>query len=384
MSENQIAIESTLNENRVFEPSAKFTEQAYIKGFAEYERIYEAAVADPESFWAAQAENLDWFKKWDTVLEWNEPHAKWFVGGKINASYNCLDRHLPTARKNKAAIIWEGEPGDVRTLTYQQLHTEVSKFANVLKKLGVETGDRVAIYMPLVPELAVAMLACARIGAPHTVIFGGFSPDAVRDRINDCGCKIVITADGGFRRGSEVVLKAAVDKAVVECPTVENVIVYQRTKSEINMQIGRDHWWHELMTIVDANCPAVELDSEHPLYILYTSGTTGKPKGILHTTGGYLTGTYITTKWIFDIKDTDTYWCTADIGWVTGHSYVVYGPLANGATVLMYEGAPNHPAPDRFWDIIERHRVNILYTAPTAIRAFIKWGEQWALKHDLS
>ena len=384
MAENQIAIESTLNENRVFEPSKDFVEQAHVKGFAEYERIYEAAAADPESFWAAQAENLDWFKKWDTVLEWNEPHARWFVGGKINASYNCLDRHLSTARKNKAAIIWEGEPGDVRTLTYQQLHTEVSKFANVLKKLGVETGDRVAIYMPLVPELAVAMLACSRIGAPHTVIFGGFSPDAVRDRINDCGCKVVVTADGGFRRGSEVILKAAVDKAVAECPTVENVIVYQRTKSEVNMQIGRDHWWHELMTIVDANCPAEELDSEHPLYILYTSGTTGKPKGILHTTGGYLTGTYITTKWIFDLKDTDTYWCTADIGWVTGHSYVVYGPLSNGATVLMYEGAPNHPAPDRFWDIIERHRVNILYTAPTAIRAFIKWGEQWALKHDLS
>ncbi len=386
MSEpNQIAIESTLHEDRLFPPPPDFAAQANFKGgFEEYERVYNKAAADPESFWAGIAEELHWFRKWDTILDWNEPHAKWFVGGKINVSYNCLDRHLETHRKNKAAIIWEGEPGDVRTLTFQQLHAEVSKFANVLKKLGLETGDRVALYMPLVPELAIAMLACARIGAPHTVIFGGFSADAVRDRINDCGCKLVVTADGGFRRGAEVVLKSAVDKALTECPSVENVVVYQRTKSEINMQIGRDHWWHELMAIVDANCPAEELDSEHPLYILYTSGTTGKPKGILHTTGGYLTQTYITTKWVFDIKDTDTYWCTADIGWVTGHSYVVYGPLANGATTFMYEGAPNFPNPDRFWDIIERHRVNIFYTAPTAIRAFIKWGEQWALKHDLS
>lgn len=385
MSENnQVAIESTLTENRVFEPNQKFADGAHIKGFAEYERIYAEADANPEEFWAKQAENLDWFQKWDTILDWQLPHAKWFVGGKLNASYNCLDRHLNSWRRNKAAIIWEGEPGDTRTLTYQQLHHEVCKFANVLKKMNVETGDRVALYMPLVPELAIAMLACARIGATHTVIFGGFSADAVRDRINDCQCKLVVTADGGFRRGSEIVLKTAVDNAVVECPTVENVIVYQRTKTEVHMQIGRDHWWHELMTIVDANCPAEKLDSEHPLFILYTSGTTGKPKGILHTTGGYMTGTYITTKWIFDIKDTDVYWCTADIGWVTGHSYVVYGPLANGATVLMYEGAPNSPDPGRFWDIIERHRVNILYTAPTAIRAFIKWGEQWALKHDLS
>ena len=384
MSENQIAIESTLVENRVFPAPAEFAANAHVKSFDEYEKLYQEAEQDTESFWAKQAENLDWFKKWDTVLEWNAPFAKWFVGGKINASYNCLDRHLTTWRKNKAAIIWEGEPGDVRTLTYQQLHIEVSKFANVLKKLGIETGDTIALYMPLVPELAVAMLACARIGATHTVIFGGFSADAIRDRVNDCGCKMVVTADGGFRRGSEVVLKTAVDKALSECPTVENVIVYQRTKTEISMQIGRDHWWHELMTIVDANCPAAELDSEHPLFVLYTSGSTGKPKGILHTTGGYLTGTFITSKLVFDLKDTDTYWCTADVGWITGHSYVVYGPLANGATVLMYEGAPNHPAPDRFWDIIERHKVNILYTAPTAIRAFIKWGEQWALKHDLS
>jgi acetyl-CoA synthetase len=384
MSEQNIAIESILHEDRVFSPPREFAQKAHVRSFEEYERMYAEAEADLEGFWASQAHNLHWFRHWDTILEWREPHAKWFVGGKINASYNCLDRHLSTWRRNKAAIIWEGEPGDQRTLTYQQLHAEVAKFANVLKKMGIKTGDRVALYMPLVPELAIAMLGCARIGATHTVIFGGFSADAVRDRINDCGCKLVVTADGGFRRGSEVVLKTAVDKAVRECPTVENVIVYQRTKSEIKMQVGRDHWWHEMMGIVDANCPAEELDSEHPLYILYTSGTTGKPKGILHTTGGYLTQVALTTKLVFDLKDEDVYWCTADIGWVTGHSYVVYGPLANGATVMMYEGAPNYPSPDRFWDIIERHRVNIFYTAPTAIRAFIKWGEQWALKHDLS
>jgi len=385
MSENtQIAIESTLQETRIFPPPPEFAQQAYIKSFAEYEEIYNKSAADPEAFWASVAENLHWFKKWDTVLKWNEPHAEWFVGGKINASYNCLDRHLETHRKNKAAIIWEGEPGEVRTLTYQQLHRQVSKFANVMKKSGVKTGDRVALYMPLVPELAIAMLACARIGATHTVIFGGFSADAIRDRVNDCECKLIVTADGGYRRGSEIKLKETVDKAVTECPGVENVIVYRRTGSKINMKIGRDYWWHELMETAGDDCPAEELDSEHPLFILYTSGTTGKPKGILHTTGGYLTGTFITSKWVLDLKDEDTYWCTADIGWVTGHSYVVYGPLANGATVFMYEGAPNHPEPDRFWRIVERHKINILYTAPTAIRAFIKWGEQHPLKHDLS
>ncbi len=378
------AIESTLRETRVFQPPAEFAADAHIKSFAEYEEIYNRAAENPEAFWASIAENLHWFKKWDTVLRWNEPHAEWFVGGKINAAYNCLDRHLETRCKNKAAIIWEGEPGEVRTLTYQQLHRQVSKFANVLKKVGVKTGDRVALYMPLVPELAIAMLACARIGAAHTVIFGGFSADAIRDRVNDGECKLIVTADGGYRRGAEIRLKDTVDKAVAETPTVENVIVFRRTASKIDMKIGRDYWWHELMETVSDDCPAEELDSEHPLFILYTSGTTGKPKGILHTTGGYLTGTYITTKWIFDLKDEDTYWCTADIGWVTGHSYVVYGPLANGATVFMYEGAPNHPAPDRFWRIIERHKINILYTAPTAIRAFIKWGEQYPLKHDLS
>jgi acetyl-CoA synthetase len=385
MSDNtQIAIESTQQETRIFPPPAEFAANAHIKSFEEYEQIYNRASENPEAFWAEAAENLHWFKKWDTILKWEEPHAEWFVGGRINASYNCLDRHLQTHRKNKAAIIWEGEPGEVRTLTYQQLHRQVSKFANVLKKTGVKTGDRVALYMPLVPELAIAMLACARIGAPHTVIFGGFSADAIRDRVNDCECKVIVTADGGFRRGAEIKLKETVDKAVTQTPSVENVIVFRRTDSKINMQIGRDYWWHELMETVTDVCPAEELESEHPLFILYTSGTTGKPKGILHTTGGYLTGTYITTKWVFDLKDEDTYWCTADIGWVTGHSYVVYGPLANGATVFMYEGAPNHPEPDRFWQIIERHKINIFYTAPTAIRAFIKWGEHYPLKHDLS
>ncbi len=385
MSENtQIAIESTLQETRIFPPPPEFSANAHIKSFAEYEQIYAQAAENPEEFWASAAENLHWFKKWDTVLKWTEPHAEWFVGGKINASYNCLDRHLENHRKNKAAIIWEGEPGETRTLTYQQLHRQVCKFANVLKKVGIKTGDRIALYMPLVPELAIAMLACARIGATHTVIFGGFSADAIRDRVNDGECKLIVTADGGFRRGAEIKLKETVDKAVEQTPSVENVIVYKRTGSNVAMKIGRDYWWHELMETVSDDCPAEELDSEHPLFILYTSGTTGKPKGILHTTGGYMTATYLTSKWIFDLRDEDTYWCTADIGWVTGHSYVVYGPMANGTTVFMYEGAPNHPEPDRFWRIIERHKINILYTAPTAIRAFIKWGEQYPLKHDLS
>jgi acetyl-CoA synthetase len=378
------SIESILHESRMFPPPKEFAESAYIKSFEEYEKIYNEAAKDPVAFWAKQAEALDWFQKWDTALEWNEPFAKWFVGGRLNISYNCLDRHLFSHRKDKTAIIWEGEPGEQRTLTYAELHAEVSKFANVLKKLGVKTGDRVALYMPLVPELAMAMLACARIGATHTVIFGGFSADAIRDRVNDGECKLIVTADGGYRRGGEIRLKEIVDRAAEQCPTVENVVVFRRTGSTIEMKGGRDHWWHELMESVDGNCPAEQLDSEHPLYILYTSGTTGKPKGILHTTGGYLTQVAYTTKIIFDLKDTDVYWCTADIGWVTGHSYVVYGPLANGATVMMYEGAPNYPDFDRFWDIIERHKVTIFYTAPTAIRAFIKWGEQYPAKHDLS
>ncbi len=377
-------IESVLQEERVFPPPPEFSAKAHIKSEAELDALRAEASADPEGFWARMAEELHWFKKWDTVLKWNPPHAEWFVGGKINISYNCLDRHLPTWRRNKAALIWEGEPGETRTFTYQQLHTEVCKFANVLKSRNVQRGDRVALYMPLIPELAIAMLACARIGATHSVVFGGFSSAALVDRINDASCKLVVTADGGWRRGNEVKLKAAVDEALKETPSVEGCIVVKRTGTQQHMQAGRDFWWHELMATVDANCDAEELDSEHPLYILYTSGTTGKPKGILHTTGGYLTQVHLTTKWVFDLKDEDIYWCTADIGWVTGHSYVVYGPLSNGATVVMYEGAPNFPEPDRFWSMIERHRVNVFYTAPTAIRAFIKWGEHWPLKYDLS
>ncbi len=384
MSPTTTNIESLQHEDRVFPPPPAFSERAHIKSMEELEALRTEASADPEAFWARMAEELHWFKRWDTVLKWEPPHAQWFVGGKINISYNCLDRHLQTWRRNKAALIWEGEPGDQRTLTYQQLHSEVCKFSNVLKRSGVAKGDRVALYMPLIPELAIAMLACARIGATHSVIFGGFSSAALIDRINDAACKVVVTADGGWRRGKEVKLKPAVDEALKATPSVKSCIVVRRSDGPIHMEAGRDHWWHELMAIENANCPAMELDSEHPLYILYTSGTTGKPKGILHTTAGYLLQAHLTTKWVFDLKDEDVYWCTADIGWVTGHSYVVYGPLSNGATVLMYEGAPNHPEANRFWDIIERHRVNIFYTAPTAIRAFIKWGEQWPLKHDLS
>jgi acetyl-CoA synthetase len=384
MSLAQPDINSLLKEDRVFAPSAEFSAGAYIKSRADYDRIYKHSVQDPEGFWAEIASELHWFKPWDKVLEWNEPFAQWFVGGQTNISYNCLDRHLLSWRKNKAAIIWEGEPGDTRTLTYQQLHREVCKFANVLKGLGVEKGDRVAIYMPMIPELPVAMLACARIGATHSIIFGGFSAEALKDRINDAQAKAVVTADGGFRRGSALPLKPAVDEAIKDCPSIEQVVVVERCKNQIHMQVGRDHWYHQLMETAAGVCPAEPLDAEHPLYILYTSGTTGKPKGIVHTTGGYAVHTYITTKWVFDLKDEDTYWCTADIGWVTGHSYIVYGPMQNGASVVMYEGAPNTPDFGRFWQIIERHKVNILYTAPTAIRTFIKWGEQWPLKYDLS
>ena len=376
-------IESVLHEERIFAPPEEFVQRAHIRSMEDYERLRAEASQSPDLFWARMAAELDWFRNWDTVLQWDAPHAKWFVGGKINVSYNCLDRHLASWRRNKAAIIWEGEPGDQRTLTYQQLHREVCRFANVLKRLDVQTGDRVAIYMPMIPELAIAMLACARIGATHSIVFGGFSADSLRDRINDAGCKLVVTADGGWRRGAEVKLKPAVDAALKQTPSVKSCVVVRRTGTPVHMQAGRDHWWHEAIETVEANCPAEELDSEHPLYILYTSGTTGKPKGILHTTAGYLLQTHLTTKWVFDLKDEDTYWCTADIGWVTGHSYVVYGPLSNGATTLMYEGAPNYPQPDRFWQIIERHRVNIFYTAPTAIRAFIKWGEHWPDRHDL-
>jgi acetyl-CoA synthetase len=380
----QADIESVLKEERVFQPPQEFSAKARIKSFAEYEQLYKQAQDDPEGFWASMAKELDWFKPWDKVLEWNPPFAKWFTGGRTNIAHNCLDRHLTTARKNKAAIIWEGEPGDERILTYQTLHREVCKFANVLKGIGVKTGDRVAIYMPMVPELPIAMLACARIGATHSVVFGGFSADALRDRINDAQAKVVVTADAGYRRGGEIPLKKAVDEAVQQTPSIESVIVYRRTGSQVHMEPGRDHWWHELMDNASEECPAEALDAEHPLYILYTSGTTGRPKGIVHTTGGYLLGTYLTTKWVFDLKEEDTYWCTADIGWVTGHSYIVYGPLANGATSVMYEGAPNWPEWDRLWRIVDKYQVNVFYTAPTAIRAFIKAGEQWPRKHKLT
>ena len=382
MSSN--AIDSVLNEQRVFEPSDEFRASAQIKSHVEYERLYQEAKGDPEGFWAKIARELHWFKPWDRVLEWKLPFAKWFLGGELNISYNCLDRHVATWRKNKAAILWEGEPGDSRTLTYQQLLREVSKCANVLKAFGVKKGDRVAIYMGMVPELAVAMLACARIGAAHTVVFGGFSAQALIDRINDCGATAVITQDGAFRRGTEVKLKEAVDQALPHCSSVKNVIVYRRTSSHVTMQPGRDHWWHELMETASDDCAAEPLDAEHPLYLLYTSGTTGKPKGILHTTGGYSVGSYITAKWIFDLRDEDTFWCSADIGWVTGHTYVVYGMLQNGASVVIYEGGPTWPEPDRFWRIIQKYKISIFYTAPTSIRAFMRLGEQWPRKHDLS
>ncbi|MFO7448360.1 MAG: acetate--CoA ligase [Ignavibacteriaceae bacterium] len=379
------SIESVLIEKRLFKPDKEFSNKAFIKSFEQYKKIYKESINNPEKYWGNVAKELHWFKPWKKVKQWKAPDAKWFVGGKTNLSYNCLDRHLTTWRRNKAAIIWEGEPGETRILTYQVLHLEVSKFANVLKQFGVKRGDRVAVYMGMVPELAVAVLACARIGAVHTVVFGGFSSEALKDRINDAKAKLVVTCDAAIRRGTNVMLKPSVDKAIEACPTVENVIVYKRLEDHhVQMMPGRDHWWHEVMQNASDNFPAPELDSEHPLYILYTSGTTGKPKGILHTTGGYMVQTYLTTKWVFDIKDEDIYWCTADIGWVTGHSYVIYGPLLNGATTVMYEGAPNQPEPDRFWKIIEKYKINIFYTAPTAIRAFIRWGEQWVLKHNLS
>jgi acetyl-CoA synthetase len=377
-------IDSVLQERRVFPPPPEFAQHADIKSMDEYQRLARQAAADPEAFWASAARELHWFKPWNKVLEWELPWARWFVGGQINLAYNCLDRHAATWRRNKAAIIWEGEPGDVRTYTYQQLLTEVSQLANALKSLGIKKGDRVAIYMGMVPELPVAMLACARIGAVHSVIFGGFSANALVDRITDAEAVAVITQDGGWRRGQEVRLKAAVDEALRSCPTVKNVVVLKRTCGDIAMQAGRDRWWHDIVPNASPDCPAEPHDAEHPLFILYTSGTTGKPKGIVHTTGGYSVGTYLTTKLVFDLKENDIYWCTADIGWVTGHSYTCYGPLQNGATVMMYEGAPNWPAPDRFWSIIDRHQVNILYTAPTAIRAFIKWGDEYPLRYNLT
>jgi acetyl-CoA synthetase len=380
-------IESLLKEKRVFKPSREFASKANWKRktVAEYRRM---GAKSPERFWAKMArEHVSWFTPWKKVLQWKPPFAKWFVGGKLNVSYNCLDRHLEGEnawRRNKAAIIWEGEPGDTRVLTFGELHREVCRFANVLKGLGVKKGDRVAVYMPMIPELAITLLACSRIGAPHSVVFGGFSAEALRDRIDDAGAKLVVTADGGFRRGQPHALKPAVDEALEGCPQVEHVVVVKRTGQDTHMDAPRDRWWHELMSTASATCPPAKLDSEHPLFILYTSGTTGKPKGILHTTGGYLTHVTATARGIFDLQDTDTFWCTADIGWVTGHSYVVYGILANGATTLMYEGTPTHPAPDRFWDIIERWGVTIFYTAPTAIRTFVRLGEEHPDAHDLS
>jgi len=383
--QSQENITSVMDEKRVFQPNKDFTKSATIKSMAQYKKMYKESILNPEKFWGDVAGELHWFKYWTKVKQWNPPNAKWYIGGKTNLSYNCLDRHLTTWRRNKAAIIWEGETGETRILTYQVMYREVCKFANVLKQLGIGKGDRVAVYMGMVPELAIAILACARVGAVHTVVFGGFSSEALKDRINDAQAKLVITQDAALRRGNLVYLKPAVDKALEATPTVENVVVYRRIPdSNISMYPGRDHWWHEIMQSVNDTNPAVPLDSEHPLFILYTSGTTGKPKGILHTTAGYMVNTFLTCKTVFDIKDEDIYWCTADIGWVTGHSYVVYGPMLCGATSVMYEGAPNHPEPDRFWRIIDKYKINIFYTAPTAIRAFIRWGEQWVLKHNLS
>jgi acetyl-CoA synthetase len=377
-------IESHLKENRVFKPARGFAKTARIASLEQYHRMHRQSIHSPEKFWSREARELHWQQPWKEVLQWKAPFAKWFVGGKLNLAENCLDRHLTGPRRNKAAIIWEGEPGDKRILTFQQLHREVCRFANVLKRNKIRKGDRVIIYMPTIPEAAIAMLACARIGAVHSVVFGGFSADSIRDRIADCGAVAVITADGAYRRGAIVPLKHNVDEALKGETTVRCVIVFKRAGNEIHIEEDRDVWWHRELEYVDAHCPPAVLDSEHPLYILYTSGSTGKPKGILHTTGGYLVGIYATTKYVFDLREEDIYWCTADIGWVTGHSYVVYGPLAAGATTLMYEGAPNWPEPDRFWRIIEEYAVSILYTAPTAIRAFIRWGDRWVKKHDLS
>ncbi|MFN5583145.1 acetate--CoA ligase [Gemmatimonas sp.] len=379
-------IDVLLQEHRSFPPPPDFTARAHVRD----SRLHDDAALSPNDFWAREAATLDWMTPWETVCEWAPPHAKWFTGGTLNVSVNCVDRHIHGPRRNKAALIWEGEPGDRRTWTYWDLYREVNLAANMLKKLGVTKGDRVAIYLPMIAEAVVAMLACARIGAVHTVVFGGFSPESLRDRINDCGCKVLITADGGYRRGQTVALKRNADEALKECPTIEHVLVVMRRRSGVGdetfaeMQEGRDHWWHRLKREVPAHCEPEPMDAEDVLFILYTSGTTGKPKGIVHTTGGYLTGAATTTKYVFDLKDEDVYWCTADIGWITGHTYLTYGPLANGATCLVYEGAPDWPDKDRFWEICERYGVTVFYTAPTAIRAFMKWGTPYVEKHDLS
>jgi len=382
MADRPAEFADLLREDRTFAPPADFRARAHVRD----EDVYATAARDPEAFWASFADELEWSRRWDTVLDWQPPHARWFVGGQLNICVNCVDRHARGPRRNKAAIIWEGEPGDRRTLTYFDLFRDVSAFANVLKSLGIRKGDRVAIYLPLIPELAIAMLACARIGAVHNVVFGGFSAESLRDRINDAQARLLITADGGYRRGHIVPLKQLADQALTGAPTIENVVVVQRGAGPMPVHIkeGRDHWYHLLMQDAPFACDPEPMDAEDMLYILYTSGTTGRPKGIVHTTGGYLVGTYATTKLVFDLKDEDVYWCTADIGWVTGHSYVVYGPLANGATVLMYEGAPDWPQKDRFWSLVERHGVTVFYTAPTAIRAFMRWGTEWPAGHDLT
>jgi acetyl-CoA synthetase len=375
------AIEGLLAEHRTFPPPEAFKQNALVTGA----EIYDEANADREGFWAREAAQLDWFEEWHTILEWEPPYAKWFVGGKLNVAHNCLDRHVEAGHGEQVAYHWEGEPGDIRTITYADLLDDVQRAANALKSLGVDKGDRVAVYLPMIPELPTIMLACARIGAVHSVVFGGFSAHALRDRINDSSCKVLVTADGSHRRGSTFPLKANADDAVAETPSIEHVLVVQRTGDEVTMMEGRDRWWHEVVPTQDADCPAEPMDAEDLLYLLYTSGTTGRPKGIMHTTGGYLTQAAFTHRYVFDLKpDTDVYWCAADIGWVTGHSYIVYGPLANRATSVMYEGTPNYPAEDRFWDIVERYGVTQLYTAPTAIRAFMKWGDEHPEKHDLS
>ena len=379
-------MDSLLRENRVFPPPAEFAAEAHIKSLEQYEAMYRRSVDDPKAFWAEAAGELDWFAPWTEVQTGDISHARWFTGGKLNLCHNCVDRHANGARRDKVALLWEGEPGEVRKLTYGELHAQVQRFANVLKGLGIRRGDRVAIYMGMCPELAIAMLACARIGAVHSVIFGGFAAQAIVDRVNDSACVALLTQDVSYRRGVEVRLKDIVDEAMDRCPTVENVVVYRRAEAwqpTVTMRAGRDLWWHELMNEADATCPAEWMDAEDMLYILYTSGTTGKPKGLVHSTGGYSVQCYLTTKYVFDLREQDVFWCTADIGWVTGHSYVVYGPLQNGATVVMYEGAPNFPANDRFWKIIDDHQVSVFYTAPTAIRAFIKWGDEWVHKHSL-
>jgi acetyl-CoA synthetase len=379
-------IDVLLQENRRFPPPESFALAARVNTWD----LHERAAEDYEAFWAEQAGALDWFTPWTSVLEWTPPHAKWFQGGTLNVSWNCVDRHANGPRRNKAALVFEGEPGDRRTLTYWDLYIEVQKFANVLKSLGVGRGDRVGIYMPLIPEVAIAMLACTRIGAVHSVVFGGFSPESLRDRTNDASAKVIVTADYGYRRGQLVHLKRNTDEAVKETPTVTSVVVVRRSAvgpaadAPVTMTSGRDHWWHDLMSAASQNCPVEAMDAEDVLFILYTSGTTGKPKGIVHTTGGYLTAVAATTKYVFDLRDDDVFWCTADVGWITGHSYLVYGPLANGATCVMYEGAPDWPEKDRFWSICERLGVTIFYTAPTAIRAFMKWGAEWPARHDLS